>query len=109
MDLRSSLADLGRFLPNRAQAISRLSPSVFAASARRWFRGKSRWLRRSSSIVPRPLAPRVASKREGRCSFGEEVAGTAWSEVMKVMTVDGYNAKIEYDPEIDLFRGRFLA
>jgi len=28
---------------------------------------------------------------------------------MKVMTVDGYNAKIEYDPEIDLFRGRFLA
>jgi predicted HicB family RNase H-like nuclease len=27
---------------------------------------------------------------------------------MNVMTVDGYNAKIEYDPEIDLFRGEIL-
>ena len=24
------------------------------------------------------------------------------------MTLDGYNAKIEYDPEIDLFRGEIL-
>ena len=24
------------------------------------------------------------------------------------MTVEGYNAKIEYDPEIDLFRGEIL-
>lgn len=24
------------------------------------------------------------------------------------MTVDGYNAKIEYDPEIDMFRGEIL-
>jgi predicted HicB family RNase H-like nuclease len=27
---------------------------------------------------------------------------------MNVMTVDGYNAKIEYDAEIDLFRGEIL-
>ena len=27
---------------------------------------------------------------------------------MNVMTVDGYHAKIEYDPELDLFRGEIL-
>lgn len=27
---------------------------------------------------------------------------------MNVMTVDGYHAKIEYDPELDLFRGEVL-
>ena len=27
---------------------------------------------------------------------------------MNVMTVDGYNAKIKYDPEIDMFRGDIL-
>ena len=27
---------------------------------------------------------------------------------MSVMTVDGYKAKIEYDPEIDMFRGEIL-
>ena len=27
---------------------------------------------------------------------------------MNVMTVDGYNAKIEYDPEVDMFRGEIL-
>ena len=27
---------------------------------------------------------------------------------MNMMTVDGYNAKIEYDSEIDLFRGEIL-
>jgi predicted HicB family RNase H-like nuclease len=27
---------------------------------------------------------------------------------MNLMTVDGYNARIEYDPEIDLFRGEIL-
>ncbi len=27
---------------------------------------------------------------------------------MNVMTVDGYNAKIEYDAEIDMFRGEIL-
>ncbi|MFC7408110.1 type II toxin-antitoxin system HicB family antitoxin [Hydrogenophaga atypica] len=27
---------------------------------------------------------------------------------MNVMTVDGYNAKIEYDPELDMFRGEIL-
>ncbi|MHB8387919.1 type II toxin-antitoxin system HicB family antitoxin [Metallibacterium sp.] len=27
---------------------------------------------------------------------------------MNVMTVGGYNAKIEYDPEIDMFRGDIL-
>lgn len=27
---------------------------------------------------------------------------------MNVMTVDGYHARIEYDPEIDVFRGEIL-
>ena len=27
---------------------------------------------------------------------------------MNVMTVDGYHARIEYDPDIDLFRGEIL-
>ena len=27
---------------------------------------------------------------------------------MNLMTVDGYNARIEYDPETDLFRGEIL-
>lgn len=27
---------------------------------------------------------------------------------MNVMTVEGYHARIEYDPEIDLFRGEIL-
>ena len=27
---------------------------------------------------------------------------------MNVMSIDGYNAKIEYDPELDLFRGEIL-
>ena len=27
---------------------------------------------------------------------------------MNTMTLDGYNAKIEYDPEIDMFRGEIL-
>ncbi len=27
---------------------------------------------------------------------------------MNIMTVDGYQAKIEYDPELDLFRGEIL-
>lgn len=27
---------------------------------------------------------------------------------MNLMTVDGYNAKIEYDPELDMFRGEIL-
>ena len=27
---------------------------------------------------------------------------------MNVMTVDGYNAKIDYDPDTDLFRGEVL-
>ena len=27
---------------------------------------------------------------------------------MNVMTLDGYHAKIEYDPELDLFRGEIL-
>ena len=27
---------------------------------------------------------------------------------MNVMTVDGYNARIEYDPEINMFRGEIL-
>jgi predicted HicB family RNase H-like nuclease len=29
-------------------------------------------------------------------------------KAMNVMTVDGYSARIEYDPEIDLFRGEIL-
>ena len=27
---------------------------------------------------------------------------------MNIMTLDGYNARIEYDPEIDAFRGEIL-
>ena len=27
---------------------------------------------------------------------------------MNIMTLDGYRAKIEYDPEIDMFRGEIL-
>jgi predicted HicB family RNase H-like nuclease len=27
---------------------------------------------------------------------------------MNLMTVDGYSARIEYDPETDLFRGEIL-
>jgi predicted HicB family RNase H-like nuclease len=27
---------------------------------------------------------------------------------MNVMTIDGYHAKIEYDPELDVFRGEIL-
>jgi predicted HicB family RNase H-like nuclease len=27
---------------------------------------------------------------------------------MNLMTVDGFNAKIDYDPEIDMFRGEIL-
>ena len=27
---------------------------------------------------------------------------------MNVMTIEGYHAKIEYDPELDLFRGEIL-
>ena len=27
---------------------------------------------------------------------------------MNVMTIDGYHARIEYDPELDLFRGEIL-
>jgi predicted HicB family RNase H-like nuclease len=27
---------------------------------------------------------------------------------MNVMTIDGFNAKIDYDPEIDMFRGEIL-
>lgn len=27
---------------------------------------------------------------------------------MNVMTVDGFNAKIEYDPDLDVFRGEIL-
>lgn len=27
---------------------------------------------------------------------------------MSIMTIDGYSARIEYDPELDLFRGEIL-
>jgi predicted HicB family RNase H-like nuclease len=30
------------------------------------------------------------------------------SEAMNVMTVDGYSARIKYDPEIDMFRGEIF-
>jgi predicted HicB family RNase H-like nuclease len=36
------------------------------------------------------------------------VAGTTRSEVITVITGDGYGAKIEYDPEIDMFRSEIL-
>src|SRR5258706_16298735 len=36
------------------------------------------------------------------------MVGAARSCAMNTMTVAGYNAKIEYDPELDLFRGEIL-
>jgi len=35
-------------------------------------------------------------------------ANISWGKAMNVMTADGYNAKIEYDPEIDMFKGEVL-
>lgn len=37
------------------------------------------------------------------------VVGAARSSTMNVMTLDGYHAKIQYDEELDLFRGEILA
>jgi predicted HicB family RNase H-like nuclease len=36
------------------------------------------------------------------------MAGATRGETMNVMTVDGYSARIEYDPEMDMFRGEIL-
>jgi predicted HicB family RNase H-like nuclease len=36
------------------------------------------------------------------------MAGKPWSYTMNIMIVDGQKAKIEYDPEIDTFRGEIL-
>jgi predicted HicB family RNase H-like nuclease len=45
---------------------------------------------------------------EGGSGLSQEMAGATRSEAMNVMTVDGYNARIDYDPEIDMFRGEIL-
>jgi predicted HicB family RNase H-like nuclease len=31
-----------------------------------------------------------------------------WSEAMNLMDINGYKAIIQYDPEIDMFRGEFI-
>jgi predicted HicB family RNase H-like nuclease len=36
------------------------------------------------------------------------MVGKPWSYTMNIMTVEGHKAKIEYDPEIDMFRGEIL-
>jgi predicted HicB family RNase H-like nuclease len=36
------------------------------------------------------------------------MVGTTWSITVNTMTLDGYHAKIEYDPELDTFRGEIL-
>ena len=36
------------------------------------------------------------------------MAGEQWSNTMNIMTIEGRRAKIEYDPEIDMFRGEIL-
>jgi predicted HicB family RNase H-like nuclease len=36
------------------------------------------------------------------------MVGNTWSYTMNIMTFKGHKAKIEYDPEIDMFRGEIL-
>ena len=36
------------------------------------------------------------------------MAGTTRDRTMNVMTVDDYHATIEFDPELDMFRGEIL-
>lgn len=49
-----------------------------------------------------------SGNRQGCCCFDPKVVGGTRSHAMNLMTVDGYNAKIEYDAETDLFRGEIL-
>lgn len=36
------------------------------------------------------------------------MARTAWGKAMNIMTFENYRAKIEYDAEMDMFRGEIL-
>ncbi len=36
------------------------------------------------------------------------MARSTWGETMNIMMLDNYSAKIEYDPELDQFRGEIL-
>ena len=36
------------------------------------------------------------------------MVGKTWGYAMNIMTLEGHKAKIEYDPEIDMFRGEIL-
>jgi predicted HicB family RNase H-like nuclease len=36
------------------------------------------------------------------------MAGKTWSDTMNIMKIEGHKAKIEYDPEMDMFRGEIL-
>jgi predicted HicB family RNase H-like nuclease len=46
--------------------------------------------------------------RQG-CGFEySQMAGKPRSKTLNLMSVDGYRARIAYDPEIDLFRGEIL-
>lgn len=36
------------------------------------------------------------------------MVGNPWSNTVNIMKVEGHKAKIEYDPEIDMFRGEIL-
>ena len=46
--------------------------------------------------------------RQGRGGKHPQVVGTTRSGTRNVMTVDGYQAMIEYDEQIDFFRGEIL-
>ena len=36
------------------------------------------------------------------------MAGSTWGDTVNIMTLDNYCARIEYDPELDQFRGEIL-
>ena len=36
------------------------------------------------------------------------MADDKWGTTVNIMAVDGYKAKIEYDPQLDQFRGEIL-
>jgi hypothetical protein len=37
-----------------------------------------------------------------------DLVTAAWGRAMNIMSVNGYQAKIEYDAELDMFRGEIL-
>lgn len=56
-------------------------------------------------VFHRPTPVRVPI---GGCRQYSQVAGATWGNAMNIMMLDGYQAKIEYDAEMDLFRGEIL-